>query len=512
MSQSRLNNSAKNISFGFIAQIIQMVLGFVSRTVFIKYLSAEYLGVNSLFSNILSMLSLAEFGLTAAFVYELYKPLSENNKPQIAIIVRYLKKTYHIVGLVIFITGLVLLPFLDQIIAHKPATVTEDLRILYLFFLFNSASGYFFSYKISLLDADQKISLSTINAIKFTIIQNVLQILVLVFTQNFLFYLAVQLLVQLFSNFWISRIVDKKYPFLSESNHLKIDVEVRKRIRKNVQASFLSKIGGVMVNGTDNLFISYFVGLALLGKFSNYVMLFALVNSMLMIIFANIKSSVANLVTKESLERQREVFRTLNFLNFIFFGTSALLIFFCINNFISVWVGEQYVLPTDIPFLLAINFFIVGMQNGFWTFKGAYGFFTYGQYLVLGTATINLILSYFLGLQYGIVGILAATAIARFFTNFWYDPYIVLKFGLKENPLVYAWRFLKYILVLSLIFICCYLTFGIFSILGVGAIVMKFMITVSISSICIFLFFGKSKEMQKVLILFQTVKKFVKYR
>lgn len=495
-----------------VAQIVQMVLGFVTRTIFLKYLSAEYLGVNSLFSNILSMLSLAELGLTSAFLFELYKPLSENNKPQIAVIIKYLKKTYQIVGLVVFVTGLVLIPFLDQIIAHKPQTVVEDIRILYLFFLFNSASGYFFSYKISLLDADQKISVSTLNSVKFLIIQNLLQIVVLVFMQNFLLYLTVQLLVQLFSNFWISRIVDKKYPFLSEHNHLKIDAAVRNRITKNVQASFLVKIGGVLVNGTDNLFISYFVGLALLGKFSNYVMLFAMVNSILMIIFASIKSSVANFVVKESLERQREIFQTLNFLNFLCFGISALLILFCINDFIKIWVGSQYVLSDKIPVLLAVNFFMVGMQNGFWTFKGAYGFFNYGKYMVLGTAVINLVLSYFLGSQAGIVGILAATAIARLTTNFWYDPFVVLKHGLKQNPLFYMGRFLYYLLVLALIFGGSRLIFKNLELTGILSVIVRFFITLLVSAVMIFIFFARSSEVQKTLLLLQNFNPVSKFR
>lgn len=505
---SRTTNVIRNISSGMFAQGMQMLLSFVTRTVFINFLSAEYLGINSLFSNVLAMLSLTELGITSAFIYELYKPLSENNKTQIAVIIKYFKKAYHWVGIIIFISGLLLIPFLNQIIAKKPINIIEDIRIIYLFFLFNSASGYFFSYKISLLDADQKISVSILNSVKFLIIQNVLQILVLVFTQNFLFYLSVQLLVQLLSNFWISRIVDKKYPFLSEHNHLRIEASIRKNIVKNVKATFLQKIGLVLVNGTDNLFISYFVGLAILGKFSNYVMLFSLANGILMIIFANLKSSVANFVTKEPIERQREVFRTINFLNFLFFGISSLLIFFCINDFVNIWIGEKYILPMNITLFLAVNFFMVGMQNSFWTFKSAFGFFTYGKYLVMVTAIINLFLSYFLGRTFGIVGILVSTAIARIVTNFWYDPYIVLKNGLKQNPIHYLLRFSLYIFVLGLAYYISWFILRNFVQHNLISLATKFFTTLIISLILILLFFGKSVEIQKTLEFLKNFKRF----
>lgn len=489
----------RNISTGFISQIIQMVLGFVSRTVFIKYLSAEYLGVSSLFSNILSMMALAEMGIASAFIYELYKPLSSKNEEQTAVVLRYFRKTYAIVGIVVFITGLLLMPFLNDIIAEKPASITEDIRVIFLFYIVSTASSYFFSYKMSLLDADQKISVSTINNIKFLIGQNIVQIVILIFTQNFLLYVGVQILSQFLSNLYISRKVNQQYPFLSEHKHVKISPEVKNNVIKNVKAAFLTKIGGVLVNATDNVFISMFVGLALLGKYSNYVMLFGLISGFLMIIFANIKSSVAHFVINESLDRQRQLFKTLNFLNFVCFGVASLLIYFCINDFIEIWIGTAYVLTANIPLVLAINFFMLGMQNGFWTFKGAYGYFQFGKYMVLGTAAINLVLSYILGKEYGIVGIITATLIARLFTNFWYDPFIVLTKGLHQNPWKYLSRFLLYLFILCSV---AGLIYGVFRVVHFALwlqLLLKFFLTLTFSFLLIFLFMKNTEEMKSSL-------------
>lgn len=382
--KSRTSNSLMNISSGILAQIIQMVLGFISRTIFIKYLAIEYLGVSSLFSNILSMLSLAELGLGAAFVYSLYKPLAEGNKTEITTIIKFYKKTYIVVGIFIFITGLALLPFLSNIIPEKPATIVEDIRLIYLIYIFNTGSSYFFSYKVSLLDADQKMAVATKNYIKFSVVQQLLQIIILIVTSNFILYLLTQSVMQFLSNFHISKIVDKTYPFLRENNHLKIDKDVKNKIVSNVKATFFAKIGQVLVTGTDNLFINYFVGLAVLGKYSNYLMLMAMVSGMVMIIFTNLKSSIANVIVKETLEKQREIFQVLNFW---LFGLCAVIFIFSVEDFISMWIGRQFLLPSYIVLMMAVSFFMVGMNNGFWTFKAAFRFFNEGKYMVTGTVS-----------------------------------------------------------------------------------------------------------------------------
>lgn len=493
---SRTSNSLRNISTGMIAQVVQMILGFVSRTIFIKYLAVEYLGINSLFSNILSMLSLAELGLGGAFIYSLYKPLSEGNKTEIATIIKFYKKTYLFVGVFIFITGLVLIPFLSNIIPEKPTAITEDIRIIYFIFLFNTASSYLFSYKISLLDADQKVSVATKNSMLFSIAQIVIQILVLILTQNFIFYLLVQSIVQFTANWYVSKIVDRRYPFLRENNHLKIDKSVKNKIVKNIKATFFIKIGGVLVNGTDSLFINYFVGLAVLGMYSNYVLLMGMVASIVMIIFSNLKSSIANLIVKEPLEKQREIFNVLNFLNFWLFGVCAVIFIFTVQDFITLWIGENYVISFVIVVALAVNFFMVGIQNGFWTFKTSFGFFNEGKYMILGTALINLILSYYLGIQYGILGIITATAIARLVTNFWYDPYIVLKKGLGLNPLLYVITFSKYITVLVISCVVIYFLSKQLVVSPVYSLVIKLILSFVITNVLIILVFRNSVEMK----------------
>ena len=60
-------------------RVSTLLLSFASRTVFIYVLGAEYLGLNGLFTNILSFLALSELGLGSAIAFLLYKPIAEND-------------------------------------------------------------------------------------------------------------------------------------------------------------------------------------------------------------------------------------------------------------------------------------------------------------------------------------------------------------------------------------------------------------------------------------------------
>ena len=135
MVESRVHKSIKNVSFGLLTQVVQMLLGFVSRTVFIRYLAVEYLGVNALFSSILTLLSLAELGITSAILYALYKPLAENNEEQIAVLMNFFRKVYLKIALAVAILGLLIFPFLQSIVKNPPKALADDLTLIYFLFL-----------------------------------------------------------------------------------------------------------------------------------------------------------------------------------------------------------------------------------------------------------------------------------------------------------------------------------------------------------------------------------------
>lgn len=453
-NSSRTINSVKNIATGFIGQFIQIFLGFINRTVFIKFLEKEYLGISGLFGNILSILSLAELGVGTAIIYALYKPLSEKNEKELSILMNFYAKAYRIIGITIAIIGLLAMPFLNIIIKDVP-NIKENLYVLYCFYLFNTVISYFYSHKNSIIIADQKNYISSIISYLISLVQTILQILVLVITKNFLMYLMVQTICTLAFNITISNMADKLYPFLKNKITDKLDYKEKKSLIKNIKALMIIKLSGVLVNNTDNMIITYFSGLATVGLSSNYTMLINIINTAISQIFTGVTASVGNLNAKESKEKQRAFFNIMNFANFWLYGFSSICIVVLINDVIRIWIGDRFILPSNIAVILAVNFYMIGMQNAIWTFKNTMGLFIHGKYILIITAIVNLILSIILGNEFELFGIFLATALARACTNTWYDAFVVYKYGLKIKPIEYFKRYSKFLIILIFTFLVC---------------------------------------------------------
>ena len=435
--------------------MLSTLLGFVSRMVFTRTLTAEYLGISGLFSNILTMLSLAELGIGSAIVYALYKPLATHDRDKVASLVKFYGQCYRVIGCVVAIIGLAILPFLNVIIQEEP-NIKENLHVIYLIFLFNTASSYFFSYRSSLLIAAQQNYLVTGINYCVLIVQTILQASWLLCTGEYLGYLIIQAVGTLIYNVIISSVAKRKCPYIVSKNIQPLSREERNSLVKNVRALVIYKLSGLLVNSTDNVIITFFNGLTMVGLASNYTLLSSTLNSLLGQIFNGITASVGNLNATETKERKIEVFETLNLMNFWLFSWAAIGIFVVSTDLVAVLFGNEYVLPLEIPFILAVNFYMVGMQNAVWTFKNAMGLFRPGRYLLILTAAINLVASILLGQVWGLFGILAATAISRLFTNTWYDPYAAYKYGFRENPFGYFGIYLKYIIIMVFAGTLCY--------------------------------------------------------
>lgn len=497
-NNSRISNSVKNISFGLLTQVVQMVLGFVSRTIFIQYLAIEYLGVNGLFTSILTLLSLAELGITSAILYALYKPLADKNEAQIAALIRFFKKIYLIIAAVVAGLGLLVLPFLTQIVNNPPQQLANDLQLIYLLFLFNTVASYFFYYKISLFHADQKSYVIAKRNIVVFVIQNSLQILSLVLFQNFLLYLSIQLVCQLGGNLYLSQLVKKHYPFLERYKKEEVEATVKAKIFSNLKSTAIVKVGGLVVNNTSNIVLNYFSGLKAVGLLSNYTLLIGLASGLILQIFSGLTGSIANVNVKESIEKKREVFFIVNFANFWIFGMAATVIILLINDFISVWIGNEFTLSVPVVCVLALNFYMVGMQNAVWTFKSTFGLFKEGRWFILGTAIINVILSFVLGSHFGLVGILIAMAIARALTNAWYDPFIVFSKALELKPKIYFIKYFAYLAVMLFVLALLFSFFHFISLTGWFGLVIKLFLSLFVFNGILFVFYRKSVEFQYI--------------
>lgn len=470
---SRTQYSIRNIIFGAGEQAFEVILRFINRTLFIKFLAVEYLGINSLFTEILSVLSLAELGVGSAIVYALYKPLAENDEKKLSTLMHFYKKCYVTIGIVISIIGIALMPFLN-VLVDMPEHLNINVYIVYLMFLFNTSFSYFYSYKTSLLGADQKGYILKLIKGLCSFGTTFIQIAILCLTKNYYLYLGMQLLFTVVYNVVASTYVNKHYPFLKNRNVDKLDKKTFSQLVINVRALIIVRVCTIMVNSTDNMIISALKGLKSVGLLSNYTLLVSVLETVLAQIFDNLTASIGNLNAEGDSNKSEKFFNFLNMMNYWFYSFAGVGIFVLGNEIIKLWLGGNYLLNEYVVWILAFNFYIKGMQNAVWNYKNTYGLFKYGRYLSVVTALVNVGLSILLGKYIGIFGVLVATSIARVTTNVWYDPYAVYKYGMKSDVRRYYVSYVKYFVMFTCSLLLTYKVADLYTIFGIESLGLSF--------------------------------------
>lgn len=451
---SRTKNSIINSIYALSSQIITILLSFVIRTVFIKTLSAEYLGINGLFSNIITMLSLTDLGIGLAIPYTLYKPLAEDNKPRIQVLMKLYAKIYNIIGLVVLILGIAITPFLKYIVSEMPDI--PEINLIYIMFVVNSACSYFFVYKKILLTSDQKAYIANRITMFVTVAKSVIEIAILCIYRNYILYLSISIITTITENIIISMKCDKLYPYLKEKTKDSVSKKDIQKLRKNTSASMIYRLATVIMTGTDSIIISKFIGVIAVGIYSNYVLITNSISKIISQIFSAITSSIGNLIVTTNEDRSEEILHKLQFLNFWLHTFFSLCVIALINPFIRLWVGEEYLLDNYVAFVIGLNLYVLGMQNVVTSFKDAYGLFVQGRYRPVIMTIVNIILSVWWGQIFGILGVILATAFSRLFILGIYDPIVLYKYGFKKRSRKYFCEYIKYFIVfiiLSIIFL-----------------------------------------------------------
>ncbi|MBE5892155.1 MAG: sugar translocase [Lachnospiraceae bacterium] len=491
--RTRTEYSYLNIIAGVGGYSISIILSLINRMIFTRTLPSSYLGLNGLFGNILSMLTLAELGIGGAIVYALYKPLAEDNTAKIAALVKLFGRAYRIIGCVIGVAGLCLMPFLKMIIGEHP-DISDNLYIIFAMFLFSTASSYFFSYRSTLLTAAQQNYYNTGLNYLIISIQAIVQAVYLIITKDYIGYLIIQIIGNLLYYILISQIAVKKFPYIKDKNIQPLAKEEEKSIFKNVRDLMIYKVSGVLVNGTDNIIITYFSGLVVTGVSSNYTLLVNTLTTLLNQIFDGVTASLGNLNAVETKDKRFSILNMMSLLNFWLFGWGAIGIIFVSDDMVTLLFGSGYVLDMKIPIVLALNFYTVGMMNAIWNFKHTMGMFRYGRFVQFGTALCNLVFSLILGYFWGLFGVLFATFLSRAITNLWYDPYVVYKHGFGKNPLVYLKKYLNFAgILLGTIcvcgIICRMVNYGIFV-----NVIIKCVVCTLIPNVIFYIIFRKYNE------------------
>lgn len=488
----RTKNSIRNIIFALGGQFVTTIVNMINKTVFIYILGANYLGVSGLFSNILSMLSLAELGIGSTITFHMYKPLAENNKQEIKSLMNLYAQTYKIIGIFIAIIGIALTPFLKYIIKDMPNI--PNINLIYIMFLLNSVVSYFFAYKSAIINADQKNYIVTLKTQSFILLQSFVQIMILFLTRNYVLYLVVQIIITLLTNLSISKKADTMYPYIKSKNIKKINTIKKKNIFKQVRAMMSHKIGTVIINGTDNILISSFVGIYWVGIYSNYIMIIYMINGFIRQIFNSITSSIGNLNAKETKEKSYEIYKKLLFFNFWIYGFSSICFFILINPFIELWIGKEYILSIYIVIIIVLNFYMSGIRTITLAYRDTLGLFWNDRYKPLIESIINLIASIILANNFGLIGVLIGTFISTVLTSFWIEPYVLFKNGFDRKVSDYFKLFIKYSLSFTIILLITVWFCNIVNYKDIFGFLIKVIITITLPNLIFSLFFYRADE------------------
>lgn len=436
--KSRIKYSIINSSTTMIIYILKILIGFVARSLFIKFLGAEYLGLNGLMVNLLNFLSLAELGIGASIVYELYAPLAKKDESAIIALMQFYRKAYKVIALIVAVLGLSMMPFLHLMI--HGGTSISNIKEIFLLFLTNSVMSYLFTYKRSILYADQKNYVVTISDFLFYVILTIFQLYVLLHTKNYILYLILQILFTLLSNLCISKIVEKKYPYLNNKITEKLPQSNVISLKKNVIGNIASQVGTVIVLGSDNVLISGFVGLTAVGLYSNYTLIINAIQSMLQQVTSSVTATVGNTITDNDKEKDYSVFKFYLFIVSSIGFISSLCIYVFINPFITIWLGKNFLLKSDVVVLITINYAFFVYRLTTQTFISAYGLFWQQRWKAIIESFLNVLFSViFLKVFYlGISGVLLGTLLSTLMVISWYEPYVVFKYGFQRSIFEFA--------------------------------------------------------------------------
>lgn len=442
----RIQKARKNIIFGYISNLVILLVNFIQRTVFIYMLGRTLSGVNGVYTDVLSVLSLTELGIGTALNYSLYKPVAERNIEKIKSYMRFYKKAYLTIAGVIAVLGISISPFLKYILKNPGSLTVGELTLYYYLFLFNTVISYFVTYKYSLVNAEQKNYIQTNITTLTKIVTAAVQIAVLLLFRNFLFYLLAQSVVELLQKIFVTAYLNRLYPYLRDKDVKKLTAEETQIVATKTKALICHKIGDVARLQTDKIIISSFVSVDTAAIVDNYVYIITYVGNFVNIIFDSVISGFGNVVATESKERQYLLFKVYRFFACWLFGFGAVGFFHLLTPFIGgVWLRDgSWTLPQVTVTLLVMDFYLKGGRTVLLNFKIASGLFEQDRFLPLIQGAVNLVVSIVLVIKIGVTGVYVGTLVSGIMANL-IRPGIIYRVCFGKSAGAYFRDSLKYI-------------------------------------------------------------------
>lgn len=417
MKIERTKNAKRNIITGILFKLVAMFGPFIMRTVLLYTLGVQYLGLNSLFTSILSFLSLTELGVGSAMVYAMYKPIAQDDHEAVCALLNLYRKLYQIIGIVILVLGMILYPFIPSLVSGEvPADI--NLHTLYVMYLLNTVMSYFlFGYKQSLLLAFQRNDIISTRALFLRIAMYSLQAVILMVTKNYYLYVTLFLGYTIATNLANSIIVDKMFPQYKCVG--KVPREQTDEIKTNVKALVGGKLSTIMLNFSDNLVISAFLGLTMVARFDNYYYVINALVGFFVIVYEALTGGLGNSIQTETVEKNHNDFKVLTFINNWLVSWCAICVMCMMQPFITIWVGEEMMFSDGFALLFAVYFFVLQSEKMVLTYKDAAGIWWQDRFRPYVVIIINVVLNALTINTLGVYGVVLATIISLMISIPW---------------------------------------------------------------------------------------------
>ncbi len=509
MADSRTKNTSRNIAAGLVNRFASIFFTFFNRTIIIYLLGAEFSGLNSLFTSILGMLSLAELGVHTAIVQSMYEPIAKNDKRRICELITLYKKLYRIAGFVIFGIGVLLIPFLPYLIKGQIPEVINLYR-LYVLYLFNTVISYFmFSYKGALLLAHQRHDVSQKISTVLMIIKAIVQMVILLVLRNFYAYLMIEIVSTISSNLWVAKETEKRYP---EYQCVKEKVKLTEDIKKQMSGLMVGKLCDKARNSLDSIILSMFLGLTTIAIYDNYYYIYSALYGIMLVVCNSMGASVGNSIATETLEKNYDNLQKFSFLVAWISGWISICMLCLYQPFMKIWMGEGLMLSNFNMLLFCVYFYAINMNNIRNQFIGGAGLWWYVRTSNLAEAIANICLNIILGKLFGITGIILATIITIFAFNFLWRTIILFNtyfkgMSLKKLLLNHFNWFICVVIAAAVTYGLC----GFIQTEGILKLVLNGIVCVIIPNGILFLLWFRTKEFKEskvfILRMFKVFKK-----
>lgn len=492
MKIERTKNATRNIMFNGMSQMMNMLVPFIMRSIILNFLGMEYLGLGGLFRSILSILNLAELGVGSTMVFSMYKPIAEDDTETICALMKLYRKFYRIIGLVILTIGLILTPFLPNLI-NGEVTADVNLYVLYFMNLGSTVLSYWlFAYKNCLLSAHQRVDIASKVTMIVHFTEYVLKILVLILFRNYYVYLAIQILSQIANNVFVALRVNKLYPYYSPRGEL--PKEKVRSIATRVRDLFTSNFSYVVSNSADTLVISSFLGIVVLAVYQNYYFIISSLKTMIEVIVGACIAGIGNSLVTESAEKNYKDFKKMTILFGWLLSVSGSMLLCMYQPFMYIWMGEESMLEFGYVICFVIYFYCIGMNKLTSMFKDAAGIWKIDKWRPLTAALVNLALNLATVNWIGLYGVLLSTVISIVFIQI---PWIFHNLFKAVFPHEHLWEYVHMfcgIVVIELI--CCIASWFACSFIHLGvwpSLIINAGISFVIPNIIFFAVFGRNE-------------------